>query len=87
MYFEPVNKTEAAQTCLKQCYGWGDHTQCKGAYYASNIEIPEGYYGSPGGQFATGCLLFKRTLESADFEAAPEGQAVNAVVGNIACPP
>lgn len=80
-----ANKTAPAEQCLKQCYGYGDHTECKGAYWAENLPVPEGYYGSPGGQPATGCLMFKRPLQSSDFVVAPAGNATNAFAGNIAC--
>jgi hypothetical protein len=80
-----TNKTAMAQQCLEQCYGYGEHIECKTAFWAENMVVPEGYYGSPGGQLSTGCLFFTRTLTSDDFVAAPEGQATDAFAGNIAC--
>jgi hypothetical protein len=79
------NKTAMAQQCLEQCYGYGYHVECKTAFWAENLVVTEGYYGTPGGQLSTGCLFFDRALTSDDFVAAPEGQATNAFAGNIAC--
>lgn len=80
-----TNKTAMAEQCLQQCYGYGNHVECKTAFWAENIVVPAGYYGTPGGQLSTGCVLFSRTLESGDFVAAPEGQATDAFAGSIAC--
>jgi hypothetical protein len=79
------NKTEMANQCVSQCYGFGYHVECKTAFWAENIVVPAGYYGSPGGQLSTGCLFFNRTLSSDDFFAAPEGQATDAFARDIAC--
>jgi hypothetical protein len=80
-----TNKTEMAQQCLEQCYGYGYHIECKTAFWAENLVVPAGYYGTPGGQLSTGCLFFSRELTSSDFVAAPVGQATDAFVRNIAC--
>lgn len=80
-----TNKTALAQQCLEQCYGYGYHVECKTAFWAENLVVPEGYYGTPGGQLSTGCLFFERALTSDDFVPAPEGQAINAFAGSIAC--
>ncbi len=86
-YYEPAVKSTAAQTCLEQCYGYGDHTECAGAYYAENVPVPKGYYGSDGNQMSpAGCLMFNRTLTADDFEPAPAGQAISAFTGDISCP-
>ena len=74
-----------AEQCLQQCYGYGNHVECKTAFWAENVVVPAGYYGTPGGQLSTGCIMFSRALESSDFVAAPEGQATDAFAGNIAC--
>ncbi|KAF2824193.1 hypothetical protein CC86DRAFT_51701 [Ophiobolus disseminans] len=79
------NKTLMAEQCLQQCYGYGNHVECKTAFWAENIVVPAGYYGTPGGQLSTGCIMFSRTLTDSDFVAAPEGQATDAFAGNIAC--
>lgn len=79
------NKSAMAEQCLQQCYGYGYHVECKTEYWAENVEVPKGYYGSPGGQLSTACLLFKRPLTNGDFVAAPAGQATDASAGNIVC--
>jgi hypothetical protein len=80
-----TNTTSLAEQCLQQCYGFGDSTQCKAAFWAENMVVPAGYYGSPGGNLETACLMFNRALTSADFAAAPEGQATSPYAGNIKC--
>lgn len=79
------NTTEMAQQCLQQCYGYGNHVECKTAYWAQNVAVPAGYYGTAGGQLETACLMFSRALTSDDFVVAPEGQGTDAVAGNVAC--
>jgi hypothetical protein len=74
-----------AQQCLEQCYGYGYHIECKTAFWAENLVVPAGYYGTPGGQLSTGCLFFGRELTSSDFVTAPVGQATDAFARNIAC--
>jgi hypothetical protein len=74
-----------AEQCLDQCYGYGSHVECKSAFWAENVVVPAGYYGSPGGQLSTGCLFFSQALTESDFVAAPEGQATGAFARNIAC--
>ncbi|OAL03305.1 hypothetical protein IQ06DRAFT_291122 [Phaeosphaeriaceae sp. SRC1lsM3a] len=80
-----TNTTAMAEQCLQQCYGYGTHVECKTAFWAENLVVPAGYYGTPGGQLSTGCLLFSQALTSSDFVAAPEGQATDAFAGTIAC--
>ncbi|KAF2469698.1 uncharacterized protein BDR25DRAFT_304399 [Lindgomyces ingoldianus] len=80
-----TSTTQMQQQCFEQCYGFGDSTQCKTAYWAQNLTVPAGYYGSPGGNLEIGCLFFNRTLTTGDFEAALAGQAVGAYAGNIQC--
>jgi len=82
--FSP-NKTAMAQQCAQQCYGYGNHTECKTAYWAEKVVVPAGYYGTPGGQLSTACLFFTRPLSAADFTVAPAGQATGAFAGTIAC--
>jgi hypothetical protein len=80
-----TNKTEMAEQCLEQCYGYGFHVECKTAFWAENLVVPAGYYGTPGGQLSTGCLMFNRALDSNDFIVAPDGQATDGFAGNIEC--
>ncbi|KAF2746299.1 hypothetical protein M011DRAFT_404551 [Sporormia fimetaria CBS 119925] len=77
------NKTESAEFCLQQCYGYGYSTECKCAFWAENVEVPKDYYG--GGPPRTACLFFNRTLEAADFEKATTGQATTPFAANIHC--
>ncbi|EDU45592.1 hypothetical protein A1F94_002948 [Pyrenophora tritici-repentis] len=79
------NTTAMAQQCLEQCYGYGYHVECKTAYWAQNVAVPAGYYGTAGGQLETACLMFNRALTSDDFVVAPEGQGTDAVARNIVC--
>jgi hypothetical protein len=74
-----------SEQCLEQCYGYGYHVECKTAFWAENLVVPAGYYGTPGGQRSTGCLLFNRTLDNLDFVIAQETQAMNVVARNIKC--
>ncbi|KAF2850556.1 hypothetical protein T440DRAFT_468533 [Plenodomus tracheiphilus IPT5] len=80
-----TNKTAMAEQCLQQCYGYGYHVECKTAFWAENVLTPAGYYGTPGGDLATACVLFGRALVAGDFVVAPEGQGTDAFAGNIAC--
>jgi hypothetical protein len=80
-----TNKTAMAQQCLEQCYGYGYHVECKTAFWAENIVVPAGYYGTAGGQLSTGCLFFNRPLMNGDFVPAPEGQGTHSFARNIAC--
>ncbi|KAF2714175.1 hypothetical protein K504DRAFT_155967 [Pleomassaria siparia CBS 279.74] len=80
-----TNTTALSEQCLQQCYGYGTHVECAGAYWAENVSVPAGYYGSPGGQLETGCMFYTRALDATDFVVAPEGQATTPFAGNIAC--
>jgi hypothetical protein len=80
------NTTQMSEQCLQQCYGYGSHVECKAAYWAENVKTPAGYYGTPGGELMTACLLYTRTMLFADFETAPEGQGTGAYTRNLACP-
>jgi len=79
------NKTALAEQCLQQCYGYGNKGECRTAYWAENVPVPAGYYGSPGGQLSTACLFYNETLVTTDFLVAPEGQATTPFAGNIQC--
>jgi hypothetical protein len=78
-----TNETQMAEQCLQQCYGYGDSTQCHAAFWAENVEVPQGSYGA--GSLSTACLLFSRSLAESDFKAAPAGQATHAYARNLAC--
>jgi hypothetical protein len=80
-----TDKTALAEQCLQQCYGYGDSTECKTAYWAENVEVPKGYYGSPGGTYNTACLFYNRTLTKADLVKAPEGKGTTPFVADLAC--
>ena len=79
------NTTQMALQCLQQCYGYGNPGQCKTAYWAENVVVPKGYYGTEGGYLSTACLMFDRALTGADFVAAPQGQATDAFAATIEC--
>lgn len=80
-----INATAKSLQCLQQCYGYGDGSQCKTAFWAEDVTVPKGYYGSPGGQLETACLFFTRSLKDEDFVFVPEGQASNAFAWSIKC--
>ncbi|KAH8706135.1 hypothetical protein GQ44DRAFT_777799 [Phaeosphaeriaceae sp. PMI808] len=80
-----TNTTAMAEQCLQQCYGYGYHVECNAAFWAENLIVPSGYFGTEGGQPATGCLFFNKTLSISDFINAPEGQATDAFARNIVC--
>lgn len=79
------NKTQMAQQCLQQCYGYGDHIECRTAFWAENVVVPPGYYGTEGGYLATACLMFDRVLSEGDFVGAPEGQGTGAFAATVEC--
>lgn len=78
-----TNKTLMSEQCLQQCYGYGDSTQCKAAFWAENVFVPAGNPGA--GQLETACLMYTRFLTTADFKPAPAGQATDAYTRNLAC--
>lgn len=78
-----ANTTQMAEQCLQQCYGYGDHTECKASFFAENVLIPDGQTGA--GQLSAVCLLYTRALVKEDFEGAPEGQGTGAWTRNLAC--
>lgn len=57
--FSSTNATTLSHQCLQQCYGFGGGKQCKTAFWARKMPVPEGYYGIPGGQPMTAYLLCK----------------------------
>lgn len=80
-----TNITTMSLQCAQQCHGYGDGSQCKTAFWAEKMVVPKGYYGGSGGQLETACVLFNRTLETKDFEAAPKGNALNAITWGLLC--
>lgn len=79
------DKAAMAIQCQEQCYGYGDSTQCKAAFWAENVEVPAGYFGSPGGTYNTACIMYTRELGAADFELAPGGKGTTPFAVNIQC--
>jgi hypothetical protein len=81
-----TDKAQMSKFCLEQCYGYGSSTECKSAYWAENVEVPEGYReGVPEGTYLTACLFFTRPLSPDDFIDAPEGEGTTAFAANIEC--
>lgn len=78
-----TNTTQMQQQCLEQCYGYGSSTECKAAFWAENVVVPEGQRGA--GAKMTACRMFTRPLEAGDFVGAPEGEATSAFARNLAC--
>ncbi|ORY00658.1 hypothetical protein BCR34DRAFT_494420 [Clohesyomyces aquaticus] len=85
-YYPAFSDIDSMQLqCLEQCYGYGNKGDCVSAFWAQNLPVPDGYYGSTGGPLMTGCLFFNRTLTPEDFVVAPEGQATTPYARNIQC--
>lgn len=81
-----TDKAQMSKFCLEQCYGYGNSTECQAAYWAENVEVPEGYReGIPEGTYLTACLLFTRPLLPNDFIDAPAGEGTTAFAANIKC--
>lgn len=72
------NITALAEQCLKQCYGYGDHTECKTMYWAENVVTEYG-------DLNTACLFYNRTLTEEDFVIAPEGEGSTPFAAGIEC--
>lgn len=86
-YFETAaTPRQQARICAQQCYGYGVPGDCKSSFFAQNVPVPKGYYGSPGGQLEEGCLLFSEFLEESDFVAAKPGTYIKASASDIDCP-
>ncbi|KAF2805539.1 uncharacterized protein BDZ99DRAFT_574459 [Mytilinidion resinicola] len=83
-YWDPAstNDTDLYIGCLEQCNGLSG---CKAAYIAWEVPTPAGYYGTPGGELMTGCLMYNRTLVAGDFGAAKEGTHRDGRMGNLSC--
>jgi hypothetical protein len=85
-YFDlPTPAEELWTQCSQQCYGYGDEGDCKSAVLAYEIQVPEGYYGTEGGELAIGCLMFDEYLAPDDFEEAGEGEWVDERAGSVHC--
>lgn len=86
-YYPSYSKNITAMSlhCLQQCYGYGGGSQCKAAFWAEEMVVPAGYYGSTGGQLETACLFYSRGLEEQDFVDAPESQGSKAFAWNLKC--
>lgn len=85
-YFDlPTPAEELWTQCSQQCYGYGDEGDCKSAVLTYEIQVPEGYYGTEGGELAIGCLMFDEYLAPEDFEEAGEGEWVDERAGSIHC--
>ena len=78
------DREKETRGCVEQCNSWYPK-ECTSAFWAEDLVIPKGYYGTPGGSLSTGCLFFKRPLMAEDFEVAPEGQAERFYAANIEC--
>lgn len=87
-YFEDPSLTDdqIVKQCFEQCYGYGDSNECISALSGKDIPLPKGYYGSPGGQLMTGCLLFKEYLNTGVFLESEKGTWVNLSGVDLSCP-
>ncbi|KAF2201484.1 hypothetical protein GQ43DRAFT_35400 [Delitschia confertaspora ATCC 74209] len=86
-YYGDIDYDREAKSleCFQQCYGYGYHTECQGAYWAEKLIVPKGYYNTEGGVLSTGCLMFTRPLTAEDFVVAEPGRNIKAAAANIAC--
>jgi hypothetical protein len=81
-----TDKAQMSKFCLEQCYGYGNSVECKSAYWAENVEVPEDYHDDiPDGTYLTACLFFKRPLSPEDFDEAPTGKCTTPFAANIKC--
>ena len=80
-----TNTTAMAQQCLEQCYGYGDSTECKTAFWAESVEVPSSYYNSPPGTYETACLFYTEALSTADFVVAASGHGTTPYAATIEC--
>ena len=77
---------EQWEQCSQQCYGYGTKGSCKSVLLSYNTSVPAGWFGTPGGDLVTGCIMFDAYITPNDFVAAPSGQYVNETAGSIYCP-
>lgn len=87
-YFDEPSRTDdqLAKQCFEQCYGYDDKNECISALSGKDIPVPKGYYGSPGGQLMTGCLLFKEYLNPGVFVESEKGTWVDMRGVDLSCP-
>ena len=52
---------------------------------AYDVPMPKGYHGGSGGELMIACLMFDQFLAADNFEAAPEGQWLDIMAGNLHC--
>lgn len=83
-YFPSTSSPQTlAKQCFEQCYGFGTGEECISAISGKEIPVPEGYYGVPGGEKMSGCLLFKEFLNPGVFV---EGDWEGLLGVDISCP-
>jgi len=84
---QPGTQQELYETCLEQCYGFGEPGDCLSVYHAYNYPAPP-LYGGPGGSPSIACIMFSTHVTTNDFEVVPVDQQANYTqinVGSIYC--
>jgi len=75
------------QTCLEQCYGYGNDGDCVAVYLAYNVPLPADYPWGTHGSPSFGCQFFKTPLSADAFvQTASAQQFTDARARNIECP-
>jgi hypothetical protein len=75
------------QTCLEQCYGYGNDGDCVGVYLAYNVPLPKDYPYGTAGSPSYGCQFFGKATEAGDFvKTANNSRYTDGQARNIACP-
>jgi hypothetical protein len=78
-----TNVSSSYNTCLEQCYGYGNKGDCVSTLWAANVTYQA--YGFTNTGYA--CLMFGAHLTGADLVAVTDGSYTGARGTNIACPP
>ena len=76
-----TNVSSIYDTCLKQCFGYGNPGQCVSTVTASNVTYTA--YGATNAGFA--CLMFGQPITDADLVAVTDGSWTGARGTNIGC--
>lgn len=75
------NVSKTYNTCLEQCFGFGNPGQCVSTLFASNVTYSA--YGVTNTGYA--CLMFGVPLEGDDLVAVTDGSYAGARGTNIGC--
>ncbi|MCJ1326291.1 hypothetical protein MMC10_002955 [Thelotrema lepadinum] len=76
-----TNVSASYNTCLEQCFGFGNPGECVSTVFASNVTYQA--YGVTSVGYA--CIMFGKSLTGADMEAVTDGSWAGARGTNIGC--